>query len=236
VAASWFVRGIVFEGALGPLALLIALAAWERRIPRDALFTTAAVAILLSIWLREVYGVRTGTLLLVLGLAALVPAFERTRQMLRFSAAAGTVAAAGALAIAITPLELSTLGATLTRSDYAIWKRVTEETPTDALVFTSLTGPRITMDEGWNNYPSIAARQLYLAGWYDGKLTAHPDERNRRLALNRAVLVGERRPSSLDLSRSYDGYYAVLRADERPPEGFELLYRNDHYALYRLAP
>ncbi len=236
VAASWFVRGIVFEGALGPLALLIALAAWERRIPRDLLFTVAVVAILGSIWLREVYGVRTGTLLLLLGLAALFPAFERTRRALRLSVAAGAVTAAGVVALAATPLELSTLDPTLTRDDYTIWQRVNETTPPDALVFTSLTGPRITMDEGWNNYPSIAGRQLYIAGWYDGKLTAHPIERNRRLALNRDVLSGARRPSTLDLSRSYDGYYAVLRASETPPEGFEPIYDNDLYTLYRVAP
>ena len=67
------------------------------------------------------------------------------------------------------------------------------------------------MDEGWNNYPSIAGRQLYLAGWYDGQLIAHPDERNRRLALNRAVLVGSSAPRRSTSHERTARYYAVLR-------------------------
>jgi hypothetical protein len=60
------------------------------------------------------------------------------------------------------------------------------------------------------------------------------DELRRRLALNRRVLDGAIDPATLQLSRRYDGYYAVIRRGERVPPRFRRLYANDRLALYRI--
>jgi hypothetical protein len=112
---------------------------------------------------------------------------------------------------------------------------VHDRVPPDGLVFTSMTGPERNGNEGWNNYPSIAGRQLYLAGWIDGRLVAKPDELAERLAINERVLSGAADPAELALSRSFDGYYAVVRRDEETPDSFRKLYENDGYALYRVT-
>jgi hypothetical protein len=106
--------------------------------------------------------------------------------------------------------------------------------PDDALVFTSLTGLDVTPHAGWNNYPAVAKRQLFIAGWYDGRLVSHPEDRDRKLSQNAAVLQGRLRPDELDLSRAYSAYYAVTRVDERVPSSFGEAYRNEEYALYEI--
>jgi hypothetical protein len=131
-------------------------------------------------------------------------------------------------------LRLTEAAVTLTPADYDIWQQVQENVPDDGLVFTTMTGRRITPREGWNNYPSIAGRQLYLAGWYDGRLTSRRDELDRRLALNTRVLGGEVSPDELELDRPFGSHYAVTWRSESVPPSFEPLYANDRFALYRI--
>jgi hypothetical protein len=106
--------------------------------------------------------------------------------------------------------------------------------PRDALVFTTLTGVEVTPHAGWNNYPSIASRQLYIAGWYDGRLVAVPDERDERLAANRSVLEGRRRPDEVEASDGFESFYAVTRVREQVPASFRRAYENESYALYEI--
>jgi hypothetical protein len=98
-----------------------------------------------------------------------------------------------------------------------------------------MTGTTIDDRHGWNNYPSIAGRQLYLAGWYDGRLVSDRNEVARRVALNRQVLAGKLPPMQLDLDRPFGSYYAVLRRGERAPPSSQLVYSNRRFALYRLS-
>src|SRR5207253_2590560 len=84
--------------------------------------------------------------------------------------------------------------ATLTHADYGVWHAVRAVVPRDGLVFTSLTGDRISGYEGWDYYPGVARRQLYLAGWSDSPLLVEPKMRRARLASNAAVLQGRMRP------------------------------------------
>jgi hypothetical protein len=107
--------------------------------------------------------------------------------------------------------------------------------PGDALVFTSLTGPRIDADEGWNYYPAVGERQLYIAGWADGELRGDDARLGRLLAANQAVLEGSRDPRRLGLSRGYGSFWAVTRRDEPAPPSLRRVYTNDRYALYRIA-
>jgi hypothetical protein len=148
------------------------------------------------------------------------------------------VAAAGAAAAVVTlatgSFDVGSRTITLTPDDHDIWAEVRERVPVDGLVFTTLTGREVTPLRGWNNYPSVAERQLYLAGWYDGRLVSDPDERDRRLALNREVLTGERRPESVGLTRDYGSYYAVARVEETVPRSFARVYANERYALYEI--
>jgi hypothetical protein len=235
LAASWLLGGQAFDGAIGTANLLAALFFWRRRdLFREQAWLILAAALVLaaSVWFREIYGVRAGLVLLVLFGLALLPAVAvRLRRVAFALAAASLVALAGAWS---ADVRLTQAAVTLTPADYDIWERVNEIVPDDGLVFTTMTGRRITPQEGWNNYPSIAGRQLYLAGWYDGRLTSDRDEVDRRLALNAEVLSGNLAPAELDLSRSYTSYFAVTRRADRVPPSFRLLYANRDFSLYRV--
>ena len=109
-----------------------------------------------------------------------------------------------------------------------------DDVPDDGLVFTSLTGATVDLRHGWNNYPAVARRQIYISGWYDGRLVADPEERNRRLTLNAAVLRGACNPSQLDYARPFGSYWAVVEEAASVPRGFRRTYENDQFALYRI--
>ena len=112
------------------------------------------------------------------GVAALVATvLAATLGGRRAATIAVAVVAAGALAVAAVRADELALGeqqVTLTPADYEIWQEVHDRVPPDGLVFTSMTGPERNGNEGWNNYPSIAGRQVYLAGWIDGQARREP--------------------------------------------------------------
>lgn len=124
--------------------------------------------------------------------------------------------------------------AALTPEDHDIWSHVAAVVPADGLVFTSETGAAITGRQGWNNYPAVAGRQLYIAGWYDGALTADREEVARRLALNARVLTGALAPDRANLHDEYGSYFAVLEKQRKAPRRFRLLYENAGFALYKI--
>lgn len=189
-----------------------------------------AVAIAIGLTGRSVVG------LVVLGMLALVPLVARRPAVVGATLAIAALLSAGLAARAATrdDLTLSHQAVTLTRDDYRMWRRVHELVPRDGLVFTSLTGEVVDARHGWNNYPSIAGRQLYVAGWYDGRLVARPDERRRRLALNADVLAARVPPGSVPTARRFGSFYAVLWRAETPPPSFRPLYANGLLALYRI--
>jgi hypothetical protein len=165
-------------------------------------------------------------LLAVLGAATLMP-------RLRWAAAAG--AAAVALALATTSdLALETHAPTLTTEHYRVWSAAAKAVPRDGLVYTSMTGPVISGEQGWNYYPGVIARQLYLAGWSNSVLLVDEEERARRLRLNADVLAGRSPPGGVPLERRYSSYFAVVRAENDPPAGWTRLYANDRFELYRI--
>jgi hypothetical protein len=155
----------------------------------------------------------------------------RPRALVR----AGIVAAAAAAAFAIAVRGgVDDPAVAITTADHDIWGEVENRVPEDALVFTTLTGVEVTPHAGWNNYPAIAGRQLYIAGWYDGRLVSHEEDRDRKLASNQAVLTGGVQPDELDLSRRYSAYYAVARRSDQMPPSFKRVYANDDYVLYAI--
>jgi hypothetical protein len=215
----------VQPGVVLTLLALLALAAVIA--PRDALAWAAP-------------SIGAGVLLALAGtpgLGLLVPAAVATvaasRQPVRAAAVAASVLAV-ALAAVRWSVDVGDPAVTLTPSDYDIWKVVHERLDDEALVFTTMTGVPVTPHRGWNNYPSIAGRKLYIAGWYDGRLVSHPEDRDRKLELNRRVLSGRLAPNELELSRSYSRYVAVARNAERMPATFRRVYANDAFSLYEI--
>jgi hypothetical protein len=146
------------------------------------------------------------------------------------------VAAAGAAVALGIALGLGARPITLTGANYALWRHVADTVPEDALVFTSQTGPLITGTQGWNYYPGIAGRQLYLAGWSNSPLRVNPARRARRLRLNQDVISGRVSPTLLPLSRRYGSYYAALLQGDRAPPSFRRIYENERFVLYVIPP
>lgn len=122
-----------------------------------------------------------------------------------------------------------------THDTWQAWRKVAHLAGSRSLVFTSATGPATTASEGWDYYPAIGERQIYLAGWANSSLTTHRADLNRRLALNSAVLAGARAPRSLPGTARYDSFFAVVSVSAPKPAGFHLVYRNDSVAVYRIS-
>jgi hypothetical protein len=182
-----------------------------------------------------------GTLLALAGFpalgllgSALVGVAAASGRYLRAAAVGVSIIALVVALARVGDLDVGDPAVTLTPSDYDIWHVAHERLDADALVFTTMTGLEVTPHRGWNNYPSIAGQQLFIAGWYDGRLVSHPEDRDRKLAQNRAVLSGRTDPGSLDHSRSYSGYFAVARNAERMPSSFRRVYANDAFTLYEI--
>lgn len=216
---------------LAGAALLVAVAPMLRRAPRLAyVFAVVASGVLLTLADLVVLATLAVALLTALPLARA----RVGRVVLPAAAVAVVILAASAAAVRAGDLALTRTVAVLTPSDYDIWRRVRDVVPRGGLVFTSLTGPEVTPHEGWHNYPAVSERQLYLAGWYDGRLIARPAELEQRLARNERVLAGQAAPGSIALERTLEGYYAVLRLSDPVPPSFRRLYANEAYALYRV--
>ncbi len=115
-----------------------------------------------------------------------------------------------------------------------IWLAVKQRTPVGSLIFTDQTGPTESRTGGWNDFALAAQRQFYIASWTATTLRFDAALRAARLNHNEAVLDGREMPSSLQLSRSYDGYYAVLAMSRDPPPGATLIYENASYRLFRI--
>ncbi len=227
VGGGWLVGGHGFDVVLGIAVLLAGCLLVERGVREPWLVGAAAAALASAAWFRDISGVGSTLLPIALVVAGVLLALTRRPPL---TAAAG-VGALIAIGLVVFPADRAT---TLTSADRAAWEHVRDAVPSNGLVFTSETGPVVTGDQGWNYYPGIWGRQLYLAGWSNSPLLVDDDERARRLALNRRVLVGLLDPRDLDLDRAYSSFYAVVDDTVRVPPGSRLRYRNDELALYEL--
>jgi hypothetical protein len=190
----------------------------------------ALVALLFA--LADVAAAGLVTLLVLAAIAFVRP----DTRLLRGAVGVAAIAAVAAAVVSLRErtFDIGSPTVTLTPSDYDIWHTVRSRVPPDGIVFTSLTGLEVTPHRGWNNYPSVAGRQLFIAGWYDGRLVAAPEDRDRRLELNAEVLDGRRRPPGAELSRTFGSYYAVTEREDDVPPSFQQVYANDRYALYEI--
>jgi hypothetical protein len=214
LAGSWIVGGHGFDIAVG-IAVVFALVRFATRPEQLPVVVIAGTALALSCVFRDISGVRAGFVFgVLLGggvLAALVP----VRQVVVVAAAVAVGVAAG-----YARGSLAQGPPTLTPEHYDVWRRVEERVGRDDLVFTSETGPALgDSTEGWNYYPGVSGRQVYLAGWSSSPLLVDERERARRLRLNGAVLSRRREPEAI--APGYDRYFAVVR-------------RGDGYALYEI--
>ena len=234
VLLSWFVAGYGFDIALVSEIFLAALLVLSGARVDVRLALAAGALLAVAAGLREPLGARPGVVLALVLLVALgavvlarVPA-PTWRVVLAGTAA--LVAAAGVT----RGFDYADPAVAVTTADHDLWAEVRERVPPDGLVFTTLTGLEVTPHAGWNNYPAVARRQLFVAGWYDGRLVSNPDDRDRKLTLNRAVLEGRTPADAVELSRPYGSYYAVARRDEPLPPTFRRVYATDEYALYEI--
>jgi hypothetical protein len=155
--------------------------------------------------------------------------------LVRPRAAVATAGAAAAVVLVAGEPDLTPYAPALTTEHHEIWTRVEDIVPVDGLVFTSLTGPTVTVDTGWNYYAPTAGRQLYVAGWSNSRLLVDLQERARRLGLNDDVLTGRRAPAEVPLERDYSAFYAVLRTGATAPPGARRVAGDDAFVLYRLS-
>lgn len=224
--------GFAFTLLIG-LALFLAFARGAAAPKGWALYALAAAGAALALDLAG----HSFVAVLPVAVTGAIAALGRPRRLRPALAVSGLLVAGvvGTAAWRADDLRLSENAMTLTSDDYEVWHAVHRLVPRDGLVFTNMTGKAVDGRQGWNNYPSIAGRQLYLAGWYDGRLTSRPEELDRRLLLNTRVLSGALAPQRVPLSRRFDSYYAVVTTGVSVPRRFRPLYTNDSFALYRIA-
>jgi hypothetical protein len=228
--------GFVLVLLLGA-SLLAAFLALSGAGARD--YVEAACAIAAAAVLAVAGHPFVGFALLAL-LAALTAASVRARLPLRVPRTAVLGAAlllsigAAAAAARSDDLRLRTQRETLTPDHHDVWRAVHRAVPANGLVFTSLTGRTIDSDHGWNYYPGVAGRQIYIAGWYDSPLRVLEDELERRLAANARVLSGEAEPADAPWTSGHETFFAVQRRGEPTPPSFTRLYGNDRFTLYRI--
>jgi hypothetical protein len=155
---------------------------------------------------------------------------------LRNSLLVGTaiLIAGGSVAYAAERVTLPPETGAITADEYRFWRLVNRIVPPSGLVFTSFTGDSVTQRAGWNYYPGVARRQLFIAGWADSPLQRSPSTRTRRLALNSQVLEGSLRPRQVDPAGEFGSYYAAVDASDPVPTSFERVAQVSTYALYKI--
>jgi hypothetical protein len=228
VLGNWFVGGHSFDITVGIAVVVALLALAERPMLLRSQLTfvvPGGVALALSAMFRDISGVRDGVVFAgVLGCGVLA-ALAASRRAYAFVAVTAVLVAA-----VVGGRGLTDGTPTLTPAHYDIWREVRANVPSDGIVFTSETGPEITGEQGWNYYPGVARRQVYLAGWSSSPLLVDPAERARRLRLNAEVVEGRRDPRTVEPGRS--SYYLVVRRDGGARG--RLVHANDVFALYEI--
>jgi hypothetical protein len=242
LSAWWFdtaqSRGSFAMSLFVAAGVVSAVARWRvERVAAAGVVCSALTALALAGHLRiAVLG-----LIATVGLAAWWerPARGRRRVVPAVAfVAALAVGSSAALAVAQSRSEANFGvydGTIYPRESYSVWRQVAHHAPDDALVFTSQTGGGPGAYEGWNYYPAVGERQVYLAGWTNSPLSARRPELLRRIELNHEVLDGRRLPRSVPGARRFSRYFAVVGRTERHPSHFCRLYANRLFALYAIG-
>ena len=228
IAGTWLVGGHGFDITLGISIVIALLTLLEHpallRAQRLLVFA-AGVALALSSMFRDISGLRSGIVFGVVLGSGVLAAVAGSRR------AYGIVGAAAALTAAVVAGNgLRDDTPTLTPEHYDIWREVRERVPREGIVFTTETGPLINGDQGWNYYPGVSRRQVYLAGWSSSPLLVEPVERARRLLVNAEVATGGRDPRSVAPGRS--AYFVVARRGT--PQPGRVVHANDIFVLYEI--
>ena len=209
-AGNWTVEGHGFDIVVAIAVVFALLHFASRRL--DPLGLAAATVLALSCVFRDTSGLRAGLVLALLLGGGVLAALVTSRRALVVAAAV-----AGGVAGGYASGPLAQGPRTLTPGDYLVWRDVERRVGPDDLVFTSETGPTAgDSSEGWNYYPGVAGRQVYLAGWSSSQLLVDEVERHRRLLVNDEVVSGFLDPSRV--APEYDRYFVVTRRGD----GFRL--------------
>ena len=239
--AAVLAAGAAFVPGLAPLlgTAVVAAAGWSRPEPRPwARVLALAAVVSLSAWtprapefafLRELpEALSTRVVVESAALALLLLRARDARVPLRASAVAGV---ALALVLWVVP---GAYRASRLRWEWGPWidvqRWVRQNTPTSAVVLTppQQTGFRVFSERTIVGEWKDGTQQYFDAGFaaeWDRRMQALDPERYHRMP-----------PAELrEVARRYGAEYIVTRAEPARPS-FELLYRNDEYAVYRGVP
>ena len=198
------------------------------------LFTAFAIAV--AIWLSGRHA-----LVGLISIPAVILAWSVVRRrggwLTRPRATAGATALILVLSLAVAAgtINVPTETDGVTWGEQRFWSEMARVVPRNGLIFTSFTGAAVTQRRGWNYFPAVGERQLYLAGWADGPLLTSRDELHRQLERNSRVLQGTLEPWQADTDTRFHSYFAAVEATRAVPHSFVLVRRIGGYALYRIS-
>jgi len=129
------------------------------------------------------------------------------------------------------------LGPQLTPQLADIWSAVRRLTPRDALIFTDQVDETINILGGWNTYAFSGQRQIYLSSYYTVFELRNDAARLREaLTINESVLNGTKSPAEIPTRHRHENAFAVVSASRTVPSGWNSIYGNKYYAIYRISP
>lgn len=149
------------------------------------------------------------------------------------SIAAAVLASVVAVSYVAARGALPTESATITSDDYRFWREVGHVVPKDGLIFTTFTGESVSQRTGWNYYPAVAHRQVYIGGWADSPMLGDHPRLTRLLALNAQVISGAVDPRQV-AEPPFRAFYAVVDVTARVPSRFVYVMKVGSYALYKI--
>lgn len=117
-----------------------------------------------------------------------------------------------------------------------IWMAVRRLTRPDALIFTDQVSEQPTLLGGWNSYAVTGQRQIYISNFMNSDLRTDRAKLKSVLAVNEAVLSGQRRPADVQTRDRYRDFFAVISASRQAPAGWNVIYRNHRYNLFHIPP
>jgi len=117
-----------------------------------------------------------------------------------------------------------------------IWLAVRRLTRPDALIFTDQASEQPTLLGGWNQYVVTGQRQVYFSNFMNSDLRTDGAKLRSVLAINEAVLSGQRRPTDVQTRDRYRDFFAVVSASRQTPADWDVIYRNGKYNLLQIRP
>jgi hypothetical protein len=117
-----------------------------------------------------------------------------------------------------------------------IWLAARRLTRPDALIFTDQVSEQPTLLGGWNLYAVTGQRQIYLSNFMNSDLRTDLAKLRSALAINEAVLSGQRRPTDVQTRDRYRHFFAVISASRQAPADWDVVYRNSKYNLFQIRP